>query len=537
MIRRCEICGKEFEARSNRSKYCNGPHYVECPVCGKIFVAKSNDQAKRKYVTCSYECRVKKTQKTSMEKYGCKAPGNNPEAREKAKKTMIKKYGVEYTLQSKELSNQVKLTNLKRYGSENAMKNSAISQKTQITQRKKFNGKLAFNTEKSYEARKKTIEERYGSASSLGQIVRTKAAKTNIQKYGVDHPMKVPSILKKQQDSLEEHYGVRNAFKSEAIRKRAEKTMLERYGVSNASYSEELVLKADESMRKKYGKPFRFSKVNEAFKKKLDDLNIVNQQEFFLEGKWFDFYLPKTNILIEIDPVYTHNFHDNKWHSPLSKDSQLIKTEIAEKHGYKCIHVFDWDNQDKIVELFQNHKKIYARNCDLHEVPKKDANDFLEANHLQGTCRGLKYILGLYFKNNLISIIAFGNSRYDKKYDSELLRLCTKQGFKVIGGASRLFKNALKSYDLGSIISYCDRSKFTGEVYEKLGMNLIRTTPPNTIWSDGKHYITANLLQSRGFDQIFKTNYGKGTSNHDLMMEHYWRPIYDCGQAVYEWIK
>ena len=40
-------------------------------------------------VACSYECRVKKTQKTSLEKYGCLAPGNNPEAREKSKKTMV----------------------------------------------------------------------------------------------------------------------------------------------------------------------------------------------------------------------------------------------------------------------------------------------------------------------------------------------------------------------------------------------------------------------------------------------------------------
>ena len=31
---KCELCGKEFERRSN-AIYCDGPHYRPCPVCGK----------------------------------------------------------------------------------------------------------------------------------------------------------------------------------------------------------------------------------------------------------------------------------------------------------------------------------------------------------------------------------------------------------------------------------------------------------------------------------------------------------------------
>ena len=129
--------------------------------------------------------------------------------------------------------------------------------------------------------------------------------------------------------------------------------------------------------------------------------------------------------------------------------------------------------------------------------------------------------------------MTFGNSRFDKNYYTELMRLCTVPGVQVIGGASRLFHFATHEYGLHSIISYCDRSKFTGTVYEKMGMKFKRITPPQEIWSKSTQHITANLLRARGYDQLFKTNYGKGTSNEELMLQNGWLPVYDCGQKVY----
>ena len=50
-----------------------------------------------------------------------------------------------------------------------------------------------------------------------------------------------------------------------------------------------------------------------------------------------------------------------------------------------------------------------------------------------------------------------------------------------------------------------------------------------------KKHVTDNLLRQRGFDQLFNTNYGKGTSNEDLMRDSGFVEIYDCGQNVWEW--
>ena len=85
-----------------------------------------------------------------------------------------------------------------------------------------------------------------------------------------------------------------------------------------------------------------------------------------------------------------------------------------------------------------------------------------------------------------------------------------------------------------SVISYCDASKFTGDVYTRLGTKQIRHTPPQKVWSKSTNKITSALLRQRGYDQLFKTNHGKGTDNEQLMIENGWLSIYDCGQYVFE---
>lgn len=58
--------------------------------------------------------------------------------------------------------------------------------------------------------------------------------------------------------------------------------------------------------------------------------------------------------------------------------------------------------------------------------------------------------------------------------------------------------------------------------------------------SDLQVHITDNLLRQRGFDQLYGSLfgcYGKSTSNEELMREHGFVEIYDCGQQSFEWRK
>ena len=133
--------------------------------------------------------------------------------------------------------------------------------------------------------------------------------------------------------------------------------------------------------------------------------------------------------------------------------------------------------------------------------------------------------------------MTFGKPRYNKKYQWELLRLCTTSGYYVVGGAQKLFSYFCTHYSPDSVISYCDTSKFTGAVYDSLGFHTLSNSQPSKVWSKGTQKISDNLLRQRGYDQLFHTDYGKGTSNDELMISNGWLPVYDCGQSTHIYIK
>ena len=52
----CAACGKEFQPRSPRSKYCDGIHYMKCAICGKDMEATWPMLEGKRTPLCSIEC-------------------------------------------------------------------------------------------------------------------------------------------------------------------------------------------------------------------------------------------------------------------------------------------------------------------------------------------------------------------------------------------------------------------------------------------------------------------------------------------------
>ena len=360
------------------------------------------------------------------------------------------------------------------------------------------------------------------SCSQKQAVEKRKA--TCMERYGVDNVMHSKQFVDKIANTMLDKYGVNCAMKVPKFREKFKDTMIELYG---APY----YVMTDEYLSNSH---FRVSSENKAIGKLFEEAGFKVIYEFKIEDKMYDLLLPDINVVIEIDPSYTHNVIGNHWtKTGVQENYHKIKTAIAHEHGYRCIHIFDWDDVNKIVSMLKPRHKVFARNCELIEVDKRACDEFLDAYHLQGHTRSSSLRLGLYHNNELIQVMTFGEPRYNKKYEYELLRLCTKTEIQVVGGASRLFKHALELLKSSSIISYCDMSKFDGGVYERLGMKLVRINTPQEIWSRGKDKILGSTLRAVGYDKLFNANYGKGTSNEELMIKDRWLPVYDCGQAVY----
>lgn len=425
-----------------------------------------------------------------------------------------------YNFEKKEIQEKVKQTKLEQYGNRNPFVTSRFKEQ-------------AMNTK----------EEKYGNAYYNN---REQSIKTCIEKYGLQNTMQVDFVKDKAKATRMAHIdevslNISNAklkmfSNPENKRKmldRVAKTCLEKYGVSSYILSDDVRVQTQ-----------KISKTNRLFAEKSG----ITEFEFSLNEYSYD--LKKNNILIEIDPTVSHNteisyVHLTRMckkencteHRPVEPDYHINKSNTALDNGYHCIHIFDWDRWDKIIYMIQDKETLYARNLTIKEVSKDECNSFLNEFHLQNTCQGQTIKIGLYKDIQLIQIMTFGKPRYNKNCEYELLRLCTHKNYKVVGGAERLFKHFLNTYNPSSIVSYCDLSKFTGKVYTDLGFKLNSKPRPSKHWSKGKMHITDNFLRQRGYDQIFNTNYGKGTDNELLMIQNGWLPVYDCGQATYIWNK
>ena len=316
-----------------------------------------------------------------------------------------------------------------------------------------------------------------------------------------------------------------NSYSAALIKQQS--TCLERYGTKCTFNLEYL----STHPHKKNSSP------NLKFAKLLDEYHIKYEQEFVIDLKSYDFRIE--NILVEINPTITHNseFIPYPPYRGLHKDYHKNKRELAETHGYRCIHVWDWDNMSQIITLLQSREKLYARKCNVKVIPSDIAAEFCNQYHLQGHARA-KIYLGLYLDSDLVSIMSFGTPRYNKNFEWELIRYCSNRD--VIGGAEKLFSCFISHYCPKTIVSYCDRNKFSGQVYTKLGFTFDNLAI-SCHWYNmkTKDHILDSTLRQRGFDQLLGNKYeyyGKGTSNAQLMLQHGYLPVQDSGQARYIWI-
>lgn len=410
-----------------------------------------------------------------------------------------------------------------------------------------------------------TKENRYGSSTYNN---REQAAETCLKKYGVSNPAQVSCFMEKSYETKSERYSLdninnwkqghetrianygslQNSYKVTTEHRQA--TLLQEYGVDNVAKLDFIKDKIKDSTEKtfieKYGASCYWltdnakrsngsknSSYNIAFEQLLTANNIEFKREVTIGRFIYDFQVG--NYLIEVNPAATHNI---TWHpysdKGIDKNYHKNKSQNAIDNGFRCIHIWEWDDCNKIIEQLLLPKiRVYARDCVVKEVTLQETKEFITKHHLQGYAKD-SIRLGLYYKDALVSIMTFGKPRFSLTAEYELIRYCAE--CTVIGGAEKLFKHFVRSYQPLTIVSYCDTAKFEGNVYKKLGFVYKGTTLSHHWYNmKTKQHILDSLLRKRGFDQLFGTNFGKGTSNAQLMLDAGFVEVVDCGQSTYLW--
>lgn len=125
--------------------------------------------------------------------------------------------------------------------------------------------------------------------------------------------------------------------------------------------------------------------------------------------------------------------------------------------------------------------------------------------------------MGLYEGDSLVQLAVFKQLSYSKY---ELLRLCTRPDYNIIGGSKRLFTAFIKQYKPISIIAISDTSKYNGSKYTELGMEFSSQSNPRKHWYNMKteqHYLDNNEI------------------NSEILTKEGFVEVYDCGQSTYTW--
>jgi hypothetical protein len=495
-------------------------------------------------------------------------PKNNPDFVEKVCETCSIKYKISFYKRntsaycSKQCSNaNVKVLNKMRE-----------SQKKTYFQ--KYNGMHPMQTDGTKKNFKNAILDKYGVESySKLDVYKQRVKNTKFKKYGDENYNNIEKI----KSTCLTKYGVDNVLKDVTVRKNiADKSKIERFGFiknycevrnisplfSESEYDGYLYKNKYKFLCTKCNKVFETDvyKLNHIFcsycnpldkdtleneiyhfiKSILGDNVIVKRNDrSVLNGKELDIYIPSENIAIELNGLYWHSENGNS----IKKYYHLNKSRSCTSKGIRLIHIFEneWIHKKEIVKsvicyLFKtNINKIYARECDIRLVCETEKNTFLELNHLQGKDKSsLKY--GLYYKNELVSLMTFVKSRFDKKIQYEMYRYCNKLNTCVIGSASKLFKRFVNDYDPKSIISYNDKRYFDGIVYQNLGFNFIENTTPNYwyISSDYKTLFNRMTFQKHKLNKILN-NFDQNLTEWKNMQLNGYDRIWDCGNGKWVW--
>ncbi|MGI0076648.1 MAG: DUF7487 domain-containing protein [Nitrosopumilaceae archaeon] len=406
---------------------------------------------------------------------------------------------------------------------------------------------------------------------------KLKIKETSFQRYGAEHPLKSQFVKEKRTATNLQRYGIENISSLQVVQEQKKRNNILRYGVEVTS-QRHIPIDALEKLKNKEWLTEQHHTLKKTHKQIAQELgvaattidrlcngfgietktrffshyqneimkflmlhtsNIVKNDRKILYPKEIDFYLPDRSLGIEFNGIYWHselNGKDRNYHSN--------KTRLCKEKGIRLIHIFEneWTQKQDIVKsrlknILGQSNRIYARKCHVTEISAKTKRLFIEQYHIQGDCTS-KINIGLIYENELVAVMSFGRSRFDKKVEYELIRYVCIQGHTIVGGASKLFKYFINTYNPTSIKSYSDIRWNTGNLYKQLGFDFVNESSPNYFYFKApslalsprvrfqKHKLEKQL-------EIFNPN----LTEWQNMVNNGWNRIWDCGNSVWLWSK
>jgi len=569
--RQCVIqIANEKREKTNLKKYGG-----KSPNSSDQILRKTRETKKRKYGSETWN-NSQKAKETNLERYGVEHPAQSDEVKMKTIKTNLERYGEEHVFQASTTKEKIKNAMNERYGVDHPMYSSKIKQKQEQTNLSRFGSKNVFQSDTIKEKISNTKSIRYGNQNFNN---REKTKETNLERYGVENVSQSNNIRNTIIRNNLETYGVKYPIQLEEIqalriasfKENKRKNLLKSFNDEQLHLLDNIDLLYREHidnqrsiiyLASKYGfssnflrqfleekgyklEVFRtFSKGEKDFADLLEKVfgfGIIQNDRTILAPKEIDIYIPESKLGIE--------YHGSYWHSVDDEDvnnSHISKFLLSKEKGIRLLQLFDReiDNKKEIVlSMIANHiksdmiKQIHARKCVVKEINSSQYKDFCNKNHMQGyTPASIK--IGLFFKEELVSVMSFGKSRFSKKHQYEMIRFCNKLYHNVTGAMSKLFSNFVRNYDPETIVTYADARFFNGESYKNLGFEFSHHTLPNYWYVSSKtDELESRIKYQKHKLQDLLENFDPKCTEKKNMIDNGYRIAYDAGNLVYTWSK
>lgn len=491
-----------------------------CIKCGKEVTKKKNESIEE---LGRFLCKQCKTKENNLRKYGVESTNSLKEVKRKKEQTCIKKYGVANVTYLENHKEKTIQTNQKRYGVDFAIQREDFKKKKEetILENKKL-GKYKNSLKESQNSRKRFIDsQRKKLEGQYGQL------------YTIED---ISNIVERDKTSVEKVFKEFNAYGTivKYVDEKKKNQILEIF-----------------KNRKEVGVSSLEKEVVE-FVKNIFKGQIVENDKKILNGKELDIYIPEKKLAIEFNGLYWHsdraslkeNQLPTKEEKEFAKNRHLEKTKLCEEKNIRLIHIFedDWINRKEIIKdiikqaLGIFDKKIFARKCEVKAIDLQIYKNFLIENHLQGYSFA-DIRIGLFFENELIECMGI-NSKGTHSKKPELVRLCSKVNFKILGGFSKLLKHSC----FDTLVSYVDRGTFNGKGYSNVGFKIVKENPPTYFYVKLKHGIQKYpryAFMRKNIEKYFKEGklqYWSPKETEEInMYKNGFAKIWNCGTIKVSW--
>jgi hypothetical protein len=181
-------------------------------------------------------------------------------------------------------------------------------------------------------------------------------------------------------------------------------------------------------------------------------------------------------------------------------------------------------------------ERVFARKCKEVKVDTPQAKVFLNENHVQGYGTAVD-AYGLKYEGRLVAVMGFTfntSNRNQGKFEehAELARYATS--VQVVGGFTKLLKAWLKDNPkVKTVVSFSDKSMFTGRTYEAAGFTRDAELPPDYRY---KEYNKNTLYHKSNYQKSkLRKRFGdaacEGKTEREITESQQIFRVYDCGKT------